>query len=108
MKRPLILLQLSLAVSLSAQQQLPPPKTSEDRISGTIEKVSVTTNRQDATITIQSGTGHIRHDVIFTAATAITYKGRSSSLAEVKKRRKLDCTGALHNQQFEARSCTVQ
>jgi hypothetical protein len=107
MKKLLILLQLSLAVSLSAQQREPPPK-SEDRISGTVEKVVVAKNGQDATITIQSGSGHIRRNLVFTAATAITYQGKSSTLSEVKKPRKLDCLGSFHDQQFEARSCTVQ
>jgi hypothetical protein len=107
LKKSLFLFQLLLAASLFAQQG-PPGKSSEDRISGIIRNVSVAENKQDATVTIESGAGHIRHDVIFTAATVITSKGKSSSLAEVKQGRKLDCIGTLRNERFEARSCKVR
>jgi len=107
MQRTLILLQLSLVASLSAQQG-PPPRPDNDRISGTIQEVSVAADHQGATITIQSGSGRIPHQILFTATTAITYQGKSSSLAEVKTGRMLQCIGGNHNGQFVARSCTVQ
>src|SRR5580704_6588568 len=107
MKRPLILLQLLLVASVFAQQG-PPTSPDNDRISGTIQKVSAVANQQGATVTIQSGSGKIPHQVLFTAATAITYQGKSSTLADVKTGRMLQCIGGNHDAQFVARSCTVQ
>lgn len=67
-----------------------------------------TSDHQSETITIESGSGHIKHKVIVTAATTISYKGKPSDLAEVKISRKLDCIGAFHEQEFDARSCSVE
>jgi hypothetical protein len=109
-------LQLSIMAVLSAQPpsskaapvlQAPPPSPDKDRISGIVQDVSVSANK-DATITIESGSGRIPHKVLITPATHIADQKGPSTLTQVKKGRTLDCIGGNHGDLFVARSCAVK
>jgi hypothetical protein len=120
MKRFLIFLLLCVATNLGAEkrredknQQQPPlnqhePGKGDERISGTIQIVSTATAKPGATVTIHSGSGNIPYTVVLTDVTVITVQGKPSTLADVKKQRKLDCTGAFHDEKFEATSCILK
>jgi hypothetical protein len=87
--------------------QAPPPTPDKDRISGIVQEVAVSANK-DATITIESGSGRIPHKVLVTPATHIADQKGPSTLTQVKKGRTLDCIGGNHEDLFVARSCTVK
>jgi hypothetical protein len=106
------LLMFSIMAVLSAQKpmptpQVPPPGSDKDRISGIVQDISVSANK-DATVTIESGSGRIPHKVLVTPATQITDQKGPSTLSAVKKGRTLDCIGGNHDDLFVARSCTVK
>jgi hypothetical protein len=110
----LMFLQFSIMAVLFAQPpkpvptpQVPPPSPDKDRITGIVQDVSVSANK-DATVTIESGSGRIPHKVLVTPATNIADQKGPSTLTQIKKGRTLDCIGGNHEDLFVARSCTVK
>jgi hypothetical protein len=101
-------LQIVLATAIAGQQASPPPASAEDRVTGTVRMVSTGPNAQNTTIEIESGSGHIKYEIICTSSTLITYKGQASTLAEVKQKRMITCFGVLNNQQLAAHRCEVK
>jgi hypothetical protein len=112
MHRLLMFLRLLIVASLSAEQlpaprpQAPPSGSDKDRISGIVQDISVSANK-DATITIESGSGRIPHKVLVTPATHLADQKGTATLSEVKKGRSLDCIGGNQGDLFVARSCTI-
>jgi hypothetical protein len=86
----------------AATQQGGPPKT-EDRISGTVQRIDAATK----TITIQNK-GRSSREVLYSNNTKFTSGDKPTKADAVKIGRTLVCVGSLDKGKFVARWCTVQ
>ena|SRR5689334_13433330 len=106
MPKPVLIL-VFLFATLYAQQDKK-PSDPKDSFLGVLRKISMEENGKAATLSIESGTGKIPHQIHCTADTRITKAGKTQRLAQLKRGRTIECTGAIKSDVLEAASCSVR
>jgi hypothetical protein len=82
--------------------------TNIEGFSGVVRNVSVESKGVAATLSIESGTARIAHQVHCTETTKITKDGKTVPLVQIKKGQKVECSGTPNGEVLEATTCTIR
>ena len=102
--RRLALTLLFLLTRAIAQQPTNPADVIQG-FTGVVREISLGSDGA-ATLSIESGTGRIRHQIHCSTTTQITKDKKSVPLPQLKKGQKLECSGTLNGETLEAMTCT--
>jgi len=104
--RKSVLVLLFLLARANAQQA-PSATALTDGFTGVVRNISLESDGVAATLSIESGTGRIRHQIHCTASTQITKDRKPVHLLQLKNGQKIECSGTLNGETLEAVICTL-
>ena len=102
-----VLIFLLLQSGVNAQQATKATNPT-DSFTGVVRNISLENNGNAATLSIESGSGRIPHQIHCTASTRITKAGKPVPLVQLKKGRTIECTGTLKGDALEAATCAIR
>lgn len=98
-------LMLFLLLARSHAQQ----PTNIEGFTGVVRSISIDSSGVAATLSIESGTARIAHQVHCTETTKVTTKdGKPIPLIQLKKGQKMECSGTSNGDVLEAATCSLR